>query len=79
MYIKVPVPHNEVSTLDSDVAKKELVATYYSAQCLTITTARGLELYDKNTETQQARLVCIFHGGKFFVESSDDDMLIYRF
>jgi hypothetical protein len=43
-----PVTHNKVDTLDSDIAKKEHIATYYSADYVTITTARGLELYDKS-------------------------------
>jgi hypothetical protein len=61
---------------DSGIANKTLVATYYSADYVTITTSRGLELYDKSCPQ---RLICIYPGERFIIDSSDDDMEIYRF
>jgi hypothetical protein len=74
----VPVPHNKVATLDGGIANKKLVATYFGQYC-TIMSERGLELYDKPTEGQLQRLICIYPADRFIVSSSDSDLEIYRF
>ena len=71
----VPLPR-KVATRDIDMARKEHVATYFSSQYVTITTSRGLEMYDKS---EPKRLICIYPGEKFIIDSSDDDLEIYRF
>jgi hypothetical protein len=78
--VKKPVPatRNKVSTHDGWLANKKLVATYFGQYC-TIMSARGLEFYDRPTEGQPQRLICVYPGEKFIVESSDSDLQIYRF
>jgi hypothetical protein len=75
----VPVPHNNVAALDSGIANKKHIATYHSAEYFTVTSERGLEIYDKSTETQPPKLVCVYPGDRFIVSSSDSDLEIYRF
>jgi hypothetical protein len=73
----VPVPRNKIATLDSGIASKAHVATHYGSY-LTIMSASGLELYDKSTESKPQRLVCVYPGTAFIVDSSDDDLQIFR-
>ena len=70
-----PAPRSKVATSDIGMVRKTHVATYFG-EYFTIMSARGLELYDKS---EPQRLVCIYPGEKFIIDSSDDDLEIYRF
>jgi hypothetical protein len=64
-------PRNKIIATNN----KKHVATYFGSEYFTSISARGLEIYNKS---QPQKLVCVYPGTKFIVESSDVEVKIFR-